>query len=110
MIVIFANLGASILMLAGCAVLIYTLMRKAQAEKARQRNTTVVNDMRRLPPTTKPWKTSEMSAEMIDLARDLNGQLTTKIIVLEQLIADSQKQIEHMESLLQRVENAKQNS
>jgi hypothetical protein len=107
MSVIFANLGASFLMLAGCAVLIYTLMRKAQADKARQRNTTVVNDMRRLPPSARPWKSEETSAEMVDLARDLNGQLTTKIIVLEQLISDSQKQIDRMEALLERMETVK---
>jgi len=46
---------------------------------------------------------------MADMARDINGQLTTKMIVLEQLIVDSQKQIERMEELLDRIETAKRN-
>ena len=42
---------------------------------------------------------------MYEMSRDLNGQLNTKIIVLEQLISQSQQQIERMEQLLEEAES-----
>jgi septal ring factor EnvC (AmiA/AmiB activator) len=107
MVIVFANLGATVMLFAGCALLVYMLMRKAHLQQIRERETTIVSDMKRLPPTQRPWQATDNGVEMADLARDLNGQLTTKIIVLEQLIADSQKQIERMEELLERIETAK---
>jgi hypothetical protein len=107
MIIVFANLGASLMLFAGGGLMIYMLMRKAHLQQVRERETTVVNDMKKLSTSSKPWQTSNNGVEMADLARDLNGQLSTKIIVLEQLIADSQKQIERMEELLESIEAAK---
>jgi len=41
---------------------------------------------------------------MHEIARDLNGELTSKIIILEKLIGDSQRQIERLEALLAETE------
>ena len=45
--------------------------------------------------------------DMYDMARDLNGQLSSRIIVLEQLVGESQRQIERLETLLAEAEQAK---
>lgn len=108
MVLLLANLGATFMLLAGCALLVYMLMRKAHLEQVRERKTTIVDEMDYLPSPRKTWQATDQGDEMADLARDINGQLTTKIIVLEQLIADSQRQIERMEELLERLERAKQ--
>jgi len=109
MVLMLANLGATFMLLAGCGLLVYMLMRKAHLQQVRERGTTIVTEMERLPRPQKTWQTTDQGVEMADLARDINGQLTTKMIVLEQLIADSQRQIERMEELLERIEAAKQN-
>jgi hypothetical protein len=110
-IIVLANVSAAFMMLAGCVVLVYVLIRKAHLEKQRenprQRESRIVSEMPRLARTPKTWQTSDNDVEMTDMARDISGQLTTKMIVLEQLIADSQKQIERMEELLKRIEAAK---
>ena len=106
-IIVLANVGAAFMMLAGCVLFVYMLMRKSHLQKQQQRESTIVSEMPRLARTPKTWQTSDNGVEMADMARDINGQLTTKMIVLEQLIADSQKQIERMEELLERIEAAK---
>jgi septal ring factor EnvC (AmiA/AmiB activator) len=106
-VIVFANVGAAFMMLAGCVLLVYMLMRKAHLAQQRQRETMIQSEMPRLPRAAKTWQTSDNVVEMADMARDINGQLTTKMIVLEQLIADSQKQIERMEELLERIEATK---
>jgi len=44
--------------------------------------------------------------EMYDMSRDLNGQLTSRIVVLERLIGESQRQIERLETLLAEADHA----
>jgi hypothetical protein len=105
--IIIANPGATFLLLAGCGLMVYLVMRKAHVQREIERRSQIFTDVHPLSPPQAPWKMSENGVEMADLARDLNGQLTTKMIVLEQLIADSQKQIERMEALLKRIEKAK---
>jgi hypothetical protein len=107
--IVFANVGAAFMMLAGCVLFVYALMRKSHLQK-QQHGSTMSSEMSRLERTPKTWQTSNNSVERADMARDINGQLTTKMIVLEQLIADSQKQIERMEELLERIEAAKRGS
>ena len=106
-IIVLANVGAAFMMLAGCVLFVYMLMRKAHLQKQQQRESTIVSEMPRLARTPKTWQTTDNGVEMADMARDINGQLTTKMIVLEQLIVDSQKQIERMEELLEKIEAAK---
>jgi hypothetical protein len=107
MIVFAAGVTSAIMLLAGIGLMIYMLMRKAHLEQEEKRRARVVTHAPN-PPRSKPtWQTSENSLEAAEIARDLNGQLTTKMIVLEQLIADSQKQIDRLEELLERIEAAR---
>jgi hypothetical protein len=107
MIVFAAGLASAIMMLSGIGLLIYILMRKAHLEQVAERRTRVVTEVPVLPRPKPAWQTDSNNTEVLELARDVNGQLTTKIIVLERLIADSQQQIELMEQLLERIERAK---
>jgi hypothetical protein len=110
MIVFAAGVASAMMMLAGVALMIYIVMRKAHLEQMAQRRSRVVSDVPSLPRSKPTRQTSDSGVEMAEMARDLNGQLTTKMIVLEQLIADSQKQIERMEELLERIDPAKRES
>jgi hypothetical protein len=109
MIVFAAGVASAIMMLAGMGLLVYMLMRKAHLEQV-QRRSQVVTEVPALPRSKPTWQTSDDNIEAAEIARDLNGQLTTKMIVLEQLIAESQKQIERMEELLERIEQVKKES
>lgn len=48
--------------------------------------------------------------ELHEMARDANGQLTSKIVMLEQLIETSSGQIERMEQLLTELREAQEES
>ncbi|MEQ8209039.1 MAG: hypothetical protein RH917_04340 [Lacipirellulaceae bacterium] len=48
--------------------------------------------------------------ELHEMARDANGQLTSKIVMLEQLIETSSGQIERMEQLLAELREAQEES
>jgi hypothetical protein len=109
MLIIFANVSSVFLFLAGVMVFIYVWMRKSHLEQEQRRASTIISNrspqIARAPSTASK---SNIDLEIADVSRDINGQLTTKMIVIEQLIADSQKQIERMEELLDRIEAAKQ--
>jgi hypothetical protein len=107
MYIFAAGVASAMMMLAGVALLIYFLMRKAHLQQVAEGRSRVVTDVPAFPRAKPTWQTSESNVEMAEMARDLNGQLTTKMIVLEQLIADSQQQIERMEELLAQVEAVK---
>ena len=110
MIIFAAGVASMIMMLAGIGLLVYTLMRKAHLQQIERQRTRVVADVKSLPRSKPTWQATDNGVEMAEVARDLNGQLTTKMIVLEQLIAESHKQIERMEELLERIEAARKNS
>jgi hypothetical protein len=110
MVILAAGVASALMMLTGCALLIYFLMRKAHLQQVAEQRSRVVTDVPKFPRSKPTWQTSDNGVEMAEVARDLNGQLTTKMIVLEQLIADSEKQIERMENLLARLESARKNA
>lgn len=111
MIIVFAAGAAStIMMLVGIGLLIYTLLYKPNQGPAAQQRTRVSNDVALLPRDKTTWQANERGTDAAEITRDLNSQLTAKTIVLEQLIADSQKQIERMEELLGRIEAARKDS
>jgi len=105
MIIVAATLSAPFMLLAGMALLVYFLMRKSHVQESRQRSR-VVTEVKSFPHATSVWRTTDQGVEMAEVARDLNGQLATKMIVLEQLLADSEKQIARMEKLLAKMESA----
>lgn len=110
MIIFAAGIASAIMLLSGCLLLVYLLLRKSHLQQQAVRSSRVSSDVPALPRSNPTWQTSDNGLEMAEIARDLNGQLTTKMIVLEQLLSDSQKQIERMEELLERIEAAKKNS
>lgn len=103
MTIFAATLGATFMLLAGMALLVYFLVRKSHLQEIQQRSR-VVSDVKSFPRSKPTWQTTDQGVEMAEVARDLSGQLTTKMIVLEQLLADSEKQIERMEKLLAKME------
>lgn len=110
MTIFAAGVASALMLLAGVGLLIYFLMRKAQLEKQDERRSRIVNDLPSLPRHKPTWQTSDNAVDMAEIARDLNAQLTTKMIVLEQLLADSEKQIAKLEELLARIEAARTDS
>ena len=111
MIIIFAaGVASAIMLLAGIGVLIYTLMRKSHLQQQSRQRSYAVTDFRTLPAGRANWPSHEISVDHTDMARDLSGQLSTKIIVLEQLLTESQKQIDRMEQLLAEVKAASKDS
>lgn len=103
MMIFAATLGATFMLLAGMALLVYFLMRKSHLQEVQKRSR-VVTDVKAFPRSRPTWQTTDQGVELAEVVRDLSGQLTTKMIVLEQLLADSEKQIERMEKLLAKME------
>jgi len=100
-----------LLFLAGCALLTWILMKRSgryfgRASASRGRSSKPIEVQ---PRPTSAWSGVQRDAlaridreqvELQERARNLSGQLNSKIIVLEQLIATSSRQIERMEALL----------
>lgn len=112
--VLLANATFAILMfLAGCALVVTVLLRRSYRYFGKRNRSRVIQGLEHLPRPQDAWEGAQhdpsarvgrYEAEMADVARELSGQLTTKMILLEQLICESQKQIERMEELLDRAE------
>ena len=95
--------------LAGCALLTLILLKRSYryfGPRSRNRHRPAIEAVPR--PATK-WDGSQRDTlaqierekvEMHEMSRDLNGQLNTRILVLEQLIHESQQKIDRLEQLL----------
>ena len=95
--------------LAGCAMLTPILLKRSYryfGSRNRNRQRSPIEAVPR--PTTK-WdgaqrdtmaRIEQEKVEMFEMARDLNGQLNTRIVLLEQLIRESQQKIDRLEQLL----------
>lgn len=101
--------------LVGCALLVSILLKRSYRYFGKAKSSNVVSGIEHLPRPKSTWEGTYRDAgaivdrqevEMAEMSRDLSGQLSTKMIVLEQLIADSQKQIDRMEALLKEMETA----
>jgi len=113
---LLANLQSVGLFLAGVALLTFILMKRSYRYFAKQRRKRRNEPaLEQLPRPTSAWDggprdsmahIERQKVEMYDMARDLNGQLSSRIVVLEKLIGDSQRQIERMEKLLGQIEDA----
>ena len=114
---VLANIHAVWTFLAGVALLTFILIKRSSRyfrKPTRKRNEGPIDLQNR--PQSK-WDGSQQDAmahverqkvEMHEMARDINGQLTTKIIVLEKLIAESGQQIKRMEELLREIDRLEQ--
>ena len=85
------------------------LLKRSYRYFSRRRRKHDDNPLALQPRPKSPWdgaqhdsmaQVERQKVEMLEMSRDLNGQLSSKIIVLEKLIADSQRQIARMETLL----------
>jgi len=115
MTVLFADIGAVWGLLAGVGLLTFIMMRRSYGYFSRRRRKRDEQPVALQPRPQGPWDGAQhdrmaqidrQEVEMFDMARELNGQLSSRIIVLERLIADSQQQIDRMEFLLDKIEAA----
>lgn len=103
------QLGSILMFLAGIALLTGLLMRRSYRHFGgrRQKFDTRPIDAQPRPPKTpniamhdSATTLERQKVELAQMSRDVNGQLDTKILILRDLIARSEKQIERMEELL----------
>ena len=96
--------------LAGCVLLTFILL-KGTFRRLGRRKKAPPPPLEHIPRPKSAWDGAQHDAqsiidrqkvEMYDMARELSGQLNTKIMILEKLISDSQEQIDRMETLLER--------
>ena len=101
-------------LLAGVALLTWILMKRSGRYFGRKRDKSN-NPIETQPRPTGKWdgiqrdamaQVERQKVEMHEMSRDINGQLSSKIIILEQLISDSQRQIDRLETLLDKAEHA----
>ncbi len=112
---LLANINAVWMFLAGVGLLSFILLKRSYryfGRRSRKRNEPAIE---RIPRPTNAWDgvqrdsmahIERQKVEMFDMARELNGQLSSRIVILEKLIGDSQRQIERMEQLLEQMDDA----
>jgi hypothetical protein len=110
-----AAVNPTLLFLAGCAVLVWVLLRRCYrrcGRKAGQGNRDYLEHLHR---PTSAWDGACHDAdaiierekvELYDMARDAAGRLDSKLILLDQMMATNERQIERMERLLAELEAA----
>jgi hypothetical protein len=100
--IIFAAAGIVVAIVGGVVFMGYAIMRKAYLQELAKQQSPIIDEGQT------PSRYKDLSGTTgTDVARDLNSQLSAKTIMLEKLIADSQKQIDRMEELLSEIEAAK---
>jgi hypothetical protein len=113
--VLLADIHAVWMFLAGVGMLIFILMKRSYRYFSKRRRKRDDKPLALQPRPQSPWDGARhdtmahidrQEVEMFEMARDLNGQLTSRIIMLEKLIADSQRKITQMETLLAEIDDA----
>jgi len=114
------ELRGSLMFLAGIALITIILVRRTYRRIGRGRTQLTGGRGPAIESQPRPvdaWDGSFRDAtasverqkvELHEFARDANGQLTSKIVMLEQLIETSGQQIEHMERLLAELREAQE--
>lgn len=110
-----AAVSPTLLFLAGCAILIWVLLRRSYRRCGRRTRPGAGDYLEHVHRPTSAWDGACHDAEAVidrekvelyDMARDAAGQLDSKMILLSHMLADSQKQIDRMEQLLAELEAA----
>ena len=110
---LLANTPAVWMFLGGVALLTLVLLKRTYRYLGRSRRTKSP-PLEHLHRPTSAWdgvqrdtlaQVERQKVEMHEMTRDLNGQLSSKIIILEQLISESQQQIDRLEKLLDQAES-----
>ena len=95
--------------MAGCGLLTFILLKRAHRYFGPRRHKKSSDPIEHVHRPTDKWdgvqrdslaQIERQRVEMHEMARDLNGQLTSRIVLLERLIGESQQQIERLEELL----------
>ena len=109
-----AAVNPTLLFLAGCAVLIWVLLRRSYS-RCRRVKAGSGNYLEHVHRPTGAWDGAchdaaalieRQQVELYDMARDVTGQLNSKLMLLNQMIATSERQIARMETLLAELEAA----
>ena len=117
MIPLVAKFDPVWMFVAGCALLTYVLLRRSYRYFGSARNRKQGPYLERLPRPKSAWdgmprdaaaQIERQKVELYDMSRELNAELSSRIVILEQLIADSGQQIERMESLLAELHSAEE--
>lgn len=112
--VLLASIHAVWFFLAGVGLLTFMLMRRSYRYFARPRRNRNEKPIELQHRPKSAWDGVQHDAmahidrqkvEMFEMSRDLNGQLSSKIIILEKLIEDSQRQITRLETLLAQIDD-----
>ena len=112
-----AQLGSILMFIAGIALLTMILLRRTYRQLGRGRRKFDSRPIDAQPRPSARWDGAQgdsvavierQKVELAELSRDVNGQLDTKIMVLRELIAQSEQQIVRMEQLLQESEVSRQ--
>ena len=100
---------ATLLFAVGCGLLTAILLRRSYRYFGKRRRSTDSAPIAAQRRPDGPWAGSFSDAqarfdrqqvELHELARDLRGQLDSKLILLQELVAKSQQQIDRLEELL----------
>lgn len=104
-----AQLGSMLMFLVGISLLTAILLRRTYRHLGRGGKRYDSRPIDAQPRPSGKWDGAKadtsavierQKVELAELSRDVNGQLDTKIMMLRQLIAQSQDQITRMEQLL----------
>lgn len=107
------QLGSILMFLAGIALLTALLMRRSYRYFGGKKRGFDPRPIDAQPRPTKAWEgamndsaamVERQQVELAQMSRDVNGQIDTKIMILRELIARSEKQIERMEELLREMQ------
>jgi len=111
---VFASLQAILMFVAGIALLTTILLRRTYRQVGRRSRRYDTRPIDTQPRPENPWSGAKadtsaalerQKVELAEYTRDANGQIDTKIMMLRELIAQSDKQIARMEELLGEAEN-----
>lgn len=92
---ISGELGPSLMLFAGLALICGVLLRRSFRTSSRSRAASTSNAAVELPRLV-----DREQVELSELGREIVGQIDSKLIVLQELIAQSERQVERMEGLL----------
>lgn len=111
---LLAQLAPLLMFIAGIALLTGILLRRTYRQVGRKRKKFDSRPIDTQPRPQHRWDGAQRDSaavierqkvELAEMSRDINGQLDTKILVLKDLIAQSQQQIERMEALMGETES-----
>ena len=115
--ILLANIHAVWMFLAGVGLLTFILLKRSYRYFGRRRRVRQQGPLDLQQRPTSKWDGVQKDryahlerekVELYDMARELKGELSSRIIVLEQLITESGQQISRMEELLKEMDAARE--